>query len=112
MECHVELIALTEIWTQVSRPLIGLSQKHFAGKLLIKPGAEIFKNGMGFGQVLAVRAFTLNQVGNRVRPEAIDTHIEPELHDVPHFFPDFWVVVIEVGLMAEESMPVISFRDR
>ena len=75
MECHVKLIAATEIRTEVSRPLIGLGQKHLAGKFFIKPGAKIFKNGVGFGQVLAVRAFTLDQVGNRVQPEAIDTHV-------------------------------------
>ena len=112
MEGHVELIALAEIRTEVSRPLVGLGQKHFAWKLLIEPGTEIFKNGVGFGQVLAVRAFALDQVGNRVQPEAVDAHIQPELHYIPHFFPDFWVVIIEIGLMAEEAMPVIFFRDR
>ena len=112
MECHVELIALAEVGAEIGRPLIGLSQKHLAGKLLIEPVAKILENGVGFWQVLAVRAFALDQIRNRVQPEAIDTHVQPEFHYVPHFFPDFWIVVIEIGLMAEETVPVIFFRDR
>ena len=64
------------------------------------------------GQVFAVRAVALDQVGHGVQTEAVDADVEPELHHAPHGFEDGGIVVIQVGLMAEEAVPVIGFRNR
>ena len=67
---------------------------------------------MGFRQVLAGRAFAFDQVGHGVQPEAIDPYLQPELHDIPHLLPNGRIVVVQIGLMAEEAMPVIGFGNR
>jgi len=51
----------------------------------------------GFWQVLAVRAFSLDQVRNRGQPEAIDAHIQPELMTLHIFFSDFGFFELRSG---------------
>src|SRR5438105_2284195 len=66
---------------------------------------------MGLGQVLARRALTFDEVWDRVHPKPVDAELQPELHDVPHFFANGRIVVVEVWLMAEEPVPVVRLRD-
>jgi hypothetical protein len=58
------------------------------------------------GQVLAVGALALEQVRHRVQPEAVDAQIEPEPKHIEHRLLHCRVVVVEVGLMREEPVPV------
>ena len=67
---------------------------------------------MGLGQVFAGRAFALDQVRDRIQAEAVHSHLQPELHHLPHFFADGGVVVIEIGLVAEETVPVVCLGNR
>src|SRR5271165_7378184 len=66
---------------------------------------------MSFGQVLAGGALSLDQIRYGVQAEAIDSQIQPELHDLPHLLADGGIVVIQIGLMAEEAMPVVGLGD-
>ena len=66
----------------VGRALVGFGQQHAAGRVLIEVRADGADDGVGFGQVLAVRAFALDQIRHGVQPEAVHAHIEPEVHDL------------------------------
>ena len=66
---------------------------------------------MSLGQIFAVRSVALNQIGNSVQSESIDTHAQPEAHDVLHRFDHIRIVEVEVGLMAKETMPEELLRD-
>ena len=57
--------------------------------------------------VLAVRAFSLEEVGHGVTAESVQPQAEPEADDVQHLLLYSRVVVIEVGLVAEEAVPEI-----
>ena len=107
MKCHVKLVALAEVGAQIGRPLVGFSQKHFAGIVLVQLGPQFFQDGMGLRQVLARRTLALHQVRNRVQPEAIDSEVQPELHHPPHFFAHSRIVVIKIWLMTKEAVPVV-----
>ena len=62
---------------------------------------------MGLGQVLAVGAVALEQVGHGVEPEPVEAQLEPEPHHVEHGLGHLGVVVVEVGLVVEEAVPVV-----
>ena len=61
---------------------------------------------MRLGQVLAVGAFALVEVGHGVGAEAVDAEVEPVVHGVEHRLLHLGVVVVEVGLVREEAVPV------
>src|SRR5439155_21789386 len=63
------------------------------------------------GQVFVARPFALAQVGNRIQAEAVDADVEPELHRLENRLQDARIVEVEIGLMAEEAMPVMRLRD-
>ena len=67
---------------------------------------------MGLGQVLAVGALALEQVRDRVEAEAVEPEVEPEAQHVEHRVLDLRVVVVEVGLVGEEPVPVVLAGDR
>ena len=62
---------------------------------------------MRLGEVLAVRPVTFVEVRHRVEPETVESEVEPETQDVEHLRLHLGVVVVEVGLMCEEAMPVV-----
>ena len=62
---------------------------------------------MGLGQVLAVGAVALEQVRHRIEAEAVEAEAEPVEHHVEHGVGDLGVVVVEVGLVVEEAVPVV-----
>ena len=64
------------------------------------------------GQVLAVGALLLEQVGDRVEPEAVDAEVEPEPQHLEHRVLHGRVLVVEVGLVAEEPVPVVLLAHR
>ena len=63
---------------------------------------------MGLREVFAVRVLAFDEVGNGVYAKAIDTLVQPKLHDRDDFVPDTRVIEVQVGLMAEEAMPIIE----
>ncbi len=67
---------------------------------------------MRLGQVLVARAFAFDEIGNRVESQPVDALVQPEVHDAldePHHVR---VVEVQVGLVAEEPVPVELLRDR
>ena len=82
MKRHMELIAVSEIGAHVARPLIGLGKKHTVPVTLIDALTNFFQVGMGFRQIFAHGAFALEQIGDRVAPEPVQSLIQPEFHDL------------------------------
>jgi hypothetical protein len=50
---------------------------------------------------------SLVEVRDSVEAEAVEADVEPEAHHVEHHLLDLFVVIVEVGLVAEEAMPVV-----
>ena len=63
------------------------------------------------GQVLAVGSLLLVQVGHRVQPEAVDAQVQPEPQGRQDVLLDGRVLVVEVGLVGEEAVPVVLLAD-
>jgi hypothetical protein len=52
------------------------------------------------------------EIRDRVEPQTVDAHLEPEAHHVENRLEDDRVVEVQVGLVAEEAMPVVLLRHR
>jgi hypothetical protein len=81
VEGHVALVAVAEILTHVFRPHVGFGQQQAVRVARIERGAHLLQDRVGLGQVLVAGALALDQVGDRVQPEPVDAHVEPEAHD-------------------------------
>ena len=62
---------------------------------------------MGLAEVLAVRPVPFVQIGDGIEPEPVQPEAEPEADDVEHGVAHLWVVVVEIGLVMEEAVPVV-----
>ena len=108
VEAHGALGRLlgAEVLHDVLGPLVGLGQRDGPGELpvehLTDPGDDL----VGAGQVLAVGALRLGQVGDGVEAEAVHPGARPEADDVVDGLNDRGVAVVEVGLVGEEAVPV------
>ena len=96
----------------VGRPLVRFGQQHAVLVGGVELAAHPLQHRVRLGQVLVVGAFAHAQVRHRVEPQRVDAEIEPELHHVDHRVDDRRVVVIEVGLVREEAVPVVLAGDR
>ena len=103
---------VAEILDDVARPLIGLGQQHPAREFVVDHLADAFEERVRLGQVLAVGALALEQVGHRVQPKPVDAEVQPEAHDVDHRLLHGRVVVVQIGLVGEEPVPVELAADR
>jgi hypothetical protein len=63
-------------------------------------------------EVLAVGALLLEQVGHGVQPEAVDADVEPEPQGLDDGFLHPGVLVVQVGLVAEEAVPEVLLAHR
>ena len=100
-----------EVLADVLGPLIRLGEQHAVRVVAVDLGADLFHDGVRLGQVLVVRALPLAEIGDRVEPQAVDSHVEPVPHRADHGFDDLGIVVVEVGLVREEAVPVVLTRD-
>ena len=124
VEAHVALVAggeplagvgvalAAEVVDDVGGPLVGLRQQHPARVVVVDVAADRLEGVVGLGQVLAVGAGTLEQVGHGVEPEAVEAHVEPEAHRLQDRLEDLGVVVVEVGLVGEEPVPEVLLAHR
>src|SRR5258706_6690868 len=108
----MEFIFVAEIWAKISRPLISLCQKHSPRELPIDFSPQLLQDVVGLRQVLTICALPFHQVRNRVEPEGIHTHLQPKPHHIPHLLPNGRIVVVQIGLMTKEAMPIVGFRNR
>ena len=107
VEAQVALVAVAEVVGDVARPAVGLGQEDPARVVGVDLLADPLDERVRLGQVLARRAVALVQVGHGVEPEPVEPEVEPEAHEVDHGVGDFGVVVVEIGLMVVEAVPVV-----
>src|SRR5258708_29745592 len=67
---------------------------------------------MGLREIFATGTFSFDKVGNRVKPETVDTKIEPEIVDLGRRASYFGIVIVQIGLMGKEPVPEIGFGNR
>ena len=106
VERHVELVSVAEVRAHVPRPLVGLGEEDAPPVLGVEGGAEALQEHVGLREVLADRPLALEEVRDRVTPEAVEPPVQPEAHGVQHLRLHGRVVVVEVRLVAEEPVPV------
>ena len=99
-------VGVAEILHHIGGPLVRLCQQHPAGEFVVDHLAAVFEEGVRLRKVLAVGALAFKQIGHRVQPKSVDAEIEPEPQHVDHRFLDGRIVVVEVGLVGEEPVPV------
>ena len=80
VEGHVALVPVLEVLHDVLGPLVGLREQDLVRVLLVDRLAQALEVLVGLREVLAVRAVTLNQVGDRDKAQAVDAHVEPVAH--------------------------------
>ncbi len=112
VERHVAFVARAEILGGILGPLVGFRQQHPVGVMRVHLGADLLQHLVGFGQVLVVGAFALDQVRHRVQPQAVDAGFQPEMQHAQDGFQHAGIVEIEIGLVVIEAVPVVLFRDR
>ncbi len=103
---------VAEVVDDVFRPLVGLRQQHLVGVLGVDLLADPLQEGVRGGQVLAVGALLLVEVGHRVQTEAVDAEIQPELQRGDHLLLHGRVLVVQVRLVREEAVPVVLLAYR
>ena len=114
LEVHVALHAVTvaEVRRGILRPLVGLGEQHASRVLGVDVGAQPLQDSVGLGQVLAVRALALVEVGDGIEAQPVDTHVEPEVEDLEHGLLDHRVGEVEVGLVGVEAVPEVRLGHR
>jgi hypothetical protein len=108
VEGHVAFVALPEVLDHVLGPLVGLGQQHAVGVFVVDRRAHALEELVGLRQVLAVGALALEEVGHGVEAEAVEPEVQPEAQHVDHRVLDLGIVVVEVGLVGEEAVPVVG----
>ena len=90
---------VAEVGHRVLGPLVRFGEQHAAREALVDVGPHPGEVLVGLGEVLAVGAVALEQVGNGVEAHAVDAQLEPAIDDAQHDLLDLGVVVVEVGLV-------------
>src|ERR1700753_608938 len=60
-------------------------------------------------QILAIGAFAFVEVRDGIQPKPVHAHFTPVIDDLKNLILYQWIVVVEIGLMIKEAMPVILF---
>ena len=98
---------VAEVLDHVVGPLVGLGQQHAVRVEPVHLGPDPPQVLVGLLEVLAVGALARVQVRHRVQPEAVDAEVEPEPQHLQHRVLDQRVLVVQVGLVVEEPVPVV-----
>jgi len=96
----------------ILRPLIGFRKQQNARLVCVHKGAQTFKENVCFGQVLAAGAFALEQVGWGIHADAVRALVNPELDSFQYGILHFRVVIIQVRLVMEKTVPEILLANR
>src|SRR5436853_2831892 len=107
MKGHMEFVAVREVCPDVGRPLIRLGQEDAPLVAIVDAMAQLPEVGVGLGEVLAVCPLSLEEVGDSVAAESIESPMQPVTHHREHGLPDLRLVVNEIRLMPAEAMPMI-----
>jgi hypothetical protein len=98
MERGVAFVPAPEVRDRVFRPLVGLGQEHLSLEPRVDVRAQLLEGQVRLGEVLAVGAFTLEQVGDGVEAQPVHAHLpQPEVHRLEHRLAHLRAVPVQVG---------------
>ncbi len=103
----MDFITIAKIGAYILRPLVSLREHDRPWIMILHIFAHLLQKGMRFWQILTVGSFPFKQVGDGIRPEAVQPHIQPEFHHPEHFLLHLRVVIIQIRLRGIKSVPVI-----
>ena len=114
VEGHVALRLLlgAEVLHDVLGPLVRLGEQDAPRVVLVDHPPDPPDEVVRLREVLAVRALPLEEVGDRVEPDAVDAEVEPEPQDVDDRVLHGGIVEVQVRLVGEEPVPVVLPADR
>ena len=78
-------------------------------KVLVDMGTVVIQGQtLGGGHHMVIRqTLGLGNEGDDIFPEAVHTHIQPELQNLLHFFPDQGIVHVQVRLFDSEQVQIV-----
>ncbi len=116
VERHVALVAarggVAEVLHDVLGPAVGLGEQHPVGVQAVDLGPDPLEVGVGLRQAGAGGALALEEVRHGVQAEAVDAQVEPEPQNLKHGVLNGRVLVVQVGLVVEEPVPVVLAAHR
>src|SRR4026207_523719 len=112
VEGYVQLVAVAEVRADVGGPRVRLGEQGAALVLAVEGGPDLAEELVGLREILAVGALPLEEIGHRVAAKAVEALVEPEAHDIEQFAAHLGVVVVEIGLVVEEPVPVVGLGHR
>ena len=110
VEGHVALVPVAEVCNHVLRPLVRLGEEHAVGVVGVDLGRTRFRYSCVRGR-FSQFVLLLEEVRHRVEAEAVEAEVEPEAQHLDHRVLHRRVLVVEVGLVAEEAVPVVLAAD-
>ena len=72
VEGHVELVAVAEVGTHLGRPLVRLGEEDTALVVIVDLAPDLAEERVGLGQVLAVGAVALEEIGDGIAAESVE----------------------------------------
>lgn len=103
---------VAEVVDDVFRPLIGFGEQHGVRVVRVDLLAEPLEELVGLREVLAVGALPLVEVRHGVDAEAVDPEVQPEAECGDDLLLHRRVLVVEIGLVGEEPVPVVLLAHR
>src|SRR5215510_9861534 len=73
--------------------------------------AQFFQKLKCLRQVFATGVLSLEEIRNGVQTKPVHAKFQPIVHNLQNLFLDPWIVIVQVGLVRVEAMPVVSFRN-
>ncbi len=110
MERHVALVALAKIRNGVLRPLIRLGEEHAIGVLLLNMRTKVFQITVRLREILARGSLAFEKIRNRIQPQPVHAHTEPEVGHLVHRLAYGGVIEIQVRLVRVKAVPVVGLR--
>ncbi len=109
---HMALISVAKVSGGVFRPLVGLGEQHPVLELAIDVTPYFLEESMGLRQVLAVGALPLVEVGDGIQAKPVHPQVKPEGYYLQNSLPYQGIIIIEVGLVRVEAVPVVGLGHR
>ena len=109
---HVAFIAVAEIGHGIFGPLVRFAQEHAVLELGVHVGPHFLQEPMRFREVFAVGPLALEEIRDGVQPQPVHAHSVPEIQRGEDRLAHTGIVVVEVGLMGIEPVPVVGAGHR
>jgi len=108
MKGHVAFIPIAKVCGGVLRPLVGLGEEHAVGESPVNVPSEPLQERVCLRQVLTACPLAFVQVRHGIQAQSVHAKPKPEVHHLGHGLANEGVVVVQVGLVRVEAVPVVG----